>query len=125
VALSEFVEVFLPTRLIQNQNGVAHMFDMKNLTRLKKLDENAPETMRAFWAFDKEAFKDGAIDVLHKELMAVAVALTTQCPYCIELHVRAARKTGANDAMLTEAAIVAAAMRAGASITHATHLFKE
>jgi hypothetical protein len=37
------------------------MFDMKNLTRLKKLDENAPETMRAFWAFDKEAFKDGAI----------------------------------------------------------------
>jgi AhpD family alkylhydroperoxidase len=64
-------------------------------------------------------------DVLHKELMAVAVALTTQCPYCIELHVRAARKAGANDAMLTEAAIVAAAMRAGASITHATHLFKE
>jgi alkylhydroperoxidase/carboxymuconolactone decarboxylase family protein YurZ len=41
------------------------------------------------------------------------------------LHVRAARQAGANDAMLTEAAIVAAAMRAGASITHATHLFKE
>ena len=104
------------------------MFDMKNLTRLKKLDENAPnapDTMKAFWAFDREAFKDGAIDVLHKQLTAVAVALTTQCPYCIELHVRAARQAGANDAMLTEAAIVAAAMRAGASITHATHLFKE
>jgi AhpD family alkylhydroperoxidase len=101
------------------------MFDMKNLTKLKKLDENAPEPMKAFWAFDKEAFKDGAIDVLHKQLMAVSVALTTQCPYCIELHVRAARQAGANDAMLTEAAIVAAAMRAGASITHASHLFKE
>ncbi len=101
------------------------MFDMKNLTRLKKLDENAPESMKAFWAFDKEAFKDGAIDVLHKQLMAVAVALTTQCPYCIELHVRAARQAGANDAMLTEAAIVAAAMRAGAAVTHASHLFKE
>jgi hypothetical protein len=47
------------------------MFDMKNLTRLKRLDENAPETMKAFWAFDKEAFKAGAIDVLHKQLMAV------------------------------------------------------
>ena len=94
------------------------MFDMKNLTRLKKLDENAPETMKAFWAFDKEAFKAGAIDVLHKQLMAVAVALTTQCPYCIELHVKAARQAGANDAMLTEAAIVAAAMRAGA-VDHA------
>ena len=34
------------------------MFDMKNLTRLKKLDENAPDTMKAFWAFDKEAFKE-------------------------------------------------------------------
>ena len=101
------------------------MFDMKNLTRLKKLDENAPETMKAFWAFDKEAFKDGAIDVLHKQLMAVAVALTTQCPYCIELHVRAARQAGASDAMLTETAMVAAAMRAGAAVTHASHLFKD
>ena len=101
------------------------MFDMKNLTRLKKLDENAPDTMQAFWAFDKEAFKEGAIDVLHKQLMAVSVALTTQCPYCIELHVKAARQAGANDTMLTEAAIVAAAMRAGAAVTHASHLFKE
>jgi AhpD family alkylhydroperoxidase len=97
--------------LTQNRNGVTHMFDVKNLTRLKKLDENAPETMKAFWAFDKEAFKNGAIDVLHKQLMAGAVALTTQCPYCIELHVRAARQAGANDAMQTEAAIVAADAR--------------
>ena len=100
------------------------MFDMKNLTLLKKLDENAPEVMQAFWAFDKVAFKAGAIDELHKQLMAVAVALTTQCPYCIELHLRAARKTGATDAMLAETAMVAAAMRAGAAVTHASHLFK-
>jgi len=101
------------------------MFDMRNLTLLKKLDENAPETMKAFWAFDKEAFKAGAIDALPKQLMAVAVALTTQCPYCIELHVKAARLAGATDQMLAETAVVAAAMRAGAAITHATHLFKE
>lgn len=75
------------------------MFDMKNLTRLKKLDENAPDTMKTFWSFDKEAFKAGALDSLHKQLMAVSVALTTQCPYCIELHVRAARQAGANDPM--------------------------
>jgi AhpD family alkylhydroperoxidase len=100
------------------------MFDMKNLTLLKKLDENAPEVMQAFWAFDKAAFKAGTIDELHKQLMAVAVALTTQCPYCIELHVRAARKAGATDAMLAETTTVAAAMRAGAAVTHASHLFK-
>jgi alkylhydroperoxidase/carboxymuconolactone decarboxylase family protein YurZ len=56
------------------------MFDMKNLTLLKKLDENAPEVMQAFWAFDKAAFKAGAIDELHKQLMAVAVALTYAVP---------------------------------------------
>jgi AhpD family alkylhydroperoxidase len=101
------------------------MFDMRNLTQLKKLDENAPEVMKAFWEFDKATFKPGAIDVLHKQLMAVAVALTTQCPYCIELHRRAAREAGATDQMLAETAMVAAAMRAGAAVTHASHLFKE
>jgi AhpD family alkylhydroperoxidase len=100
------------------------MFDMRNLTLLKKLDEHAPETMKAFWAFDKEAFTPGSIDGLQKQLMALAVALTTQCPYCIELHLRAARKEGATEKMLAETAAVAAAMRAGAAITHATHLFK-
>lgn len=100
------------------------MFDMKNLGKLKRLDENAPETMKAFWSFDKAAFLPGTIDVLHKQLTAVAVALTTQCPYCIELHVKAARDAGATDEMLAETATIAAAMRAGAAITHATHLFK-
>jgi AhpD family alkylhydroperoxidase len=100
------------------------MFDMKNLSKLKRLDENAPDVMKAFWAFDKAAFTEGTIDARHKQLMAVAVALTTQCPYCIELHTKAARDAGATDQMLAEAAAVAAAMRAGAAITHATHLFK-
>ena len=101
------------------------MYDMSNLTRLKLLDENSPEAMKAFWAFDKAAFAPGAIDTLNKQLMAVAVALTTQCPYCIQLHVRAARSAGATDEMLAETAAIAAAMRAGGAITHASHLFKD
>ena len=99
------------------------MFDMKNLTRLKKLDELAPQPMKAFWAFDKAVFAAGALDVRTKQLIAVAVALTTQCPYCIEIHNKAAREAGATDAQLAETALVAAAMRAGAAVTHATHLF--
>ena len=101
------------------------MYDMSNLTKLKLLDENSPEAMKAFWAFDKAAFAPGAIDALNKQLMAVAVALTTQCPYCIQLHVRAARSAGATDEMLAETATIAAAMRAGGAITHASHLFKD
>jgi AhpD family alkylhydroperoxidase len=100
------------------------MYDVKNLAKLKRLDENNPEAMNAFWAFDKAAFAPGTVDTFHKQLMAVAVALTTQCPYCIELNVKAAREAGATDQMLAETATVAAAMRAGAAITHATHLFK-
>ena len=99
------------------------MYDMKNLSRLKRLQENAPDAVQAFWAFDKAAFAPGALDALQKQLLAVAVALTTQCPYCIEVHVKAAREAGATDPMLAEVAAVAAAMRAGAAITHATHLF--
>jgi AhpD family alkylhydroperoxidase len=100
------------------------MFDMKNLRHLKQLNENAPEVMKAFWAFDKAAYEPGTLDVRQKQLMAVAVALTTQCPYCIEMHLKAARDAGATDQMLAETAAVAAAMRAGAAITHASHLFK-
>ena len=99
------------------------MYDMKNLSQLKRLDENTPDAMKAFWAFDKAAFAAGALTVLQKQLMAVAVALTTQCPYCIELHNKAAREAGATDAQLSEAALVAAAIRAGGAVTHATHLF--
>jgi AhpD family alkylhydroperoxidase len=101
------------------------MFDMKNLRRLKQLDENAPDAMKAFWAFDKAAFAEGALTAREKQLIAVAVALTTQCPYCIELHNKAAREAGADDAQLAEAAMVAAAIRAGGAITHATHLFAD
>jgi AhpD family alkylhydroperoxidase len=77
------------------------------------------------WAFDKAVFTPGSLDVLQKQLVAVGVALTTQCPYCIELHVKAARDAGATDQALAEVATVAAAMRAGAAITHAARLFKE
>jgi AhpD family alkylhydroperoxidase len=99
------------------------MFDMKQLAKLPMLDKNASPQMAAFWAFDKAAFEPGALTAREKQLIAVAVALTTQCPYCIALHVEAARKAGADDAQLAETAVVAAAMRAGAAITHATHLF--
>ena len=90
-------------------------------TKIKKLNELAPEAMKAFWAFDKLAVAEGAIPVKYKELIAVGVAVTTQCPYCIEIHAANARKAGATDAELAEATIVAAALRAGGAITHATH----
>jgi len=97
------------------------MYDMKNLTKLKSLDAHAPEAMKAFWAFDKAAMADGAIPIKYKELMALAVAFTTQCPYCIEIHAKKAREAQASEQEIAEVVAVAAALRAGAAITHGTH----
>ena len=97
------------------------MYSKENLAKLKKMDELAPQVMKAFWAFDKAAVAEGAIPVKYKELIAVAVALTTQCPYCIHFHSGNARKAGATEAELSESAMIAAALRAGAAVTHATH----
>src|SRR5213079_1133208 len=97
------------------------MYNKENLAKLKKMDGLAPEVMKAFWAFDKAALAEGAIPVKYKELIATAVALTTQCPYCIEIHNANARKAGATDTEIAETAMIAAALRAGDAVTHATH----
>jgi len=97
------------------------MYNKENLAKLKKMDSLAPQVMKAFWVFDKAAVADGAIPAKYKELIAVAVALTTQCPYCIDIHSGNARKAGATDAEMIEAAMIAAALRAGGAVTHATH----
>jgi AhpD family alkylhydroperoxidase len=100
------------------------MYDIKSLgSKLKTIETSAPEATKAFWAFDKAAMAPGAIPVKYKELMAVAVAFTTQCPYCIQIHAGKAREAGATDHEIAEVVNVAAALRAGAAITHGTHAF--
>ena len=99
------------------------MYSMSNLATLKTLEANAPAAMEAFWAFDKAAMADGVIPGKFKELMALSVAFTTQCPYCIEIHAGKARQAGATDAEIAEVVTIAAALRAGAAITHGTHAF--
>ena len=101
------------------------MYHKENLAKLKKMDGLAPQVMKAFWAFDKASVAEGAIPVKYKELIAVAVALTTQCPYCIDIHNGNARKAGATDTEIAEAAMVAASLRAGAAVTHATHALSD
>jgi AhpD family alkylhydroperoxidase len=97
---------------------------MKNLAKLEMIEANAPDGMKAFVYFDKAAMAAGALPVKYKELMALAVAFTTQCPYCIEIHANKARQTGCSDPEISEAVIVAAALRAGAAMTHGTHAMK-
>ena len=78
----------------------------------------APGPDVAFNAFSEAVFKDGALNTLHKQLIAVAVAHVTQCPWCIEGHVKAARRAGASPEQIMEAIWVAAEMLAGAAFAH-------
>ena len=98
------------------------MYDMARLKNLGALGKGAPKAMEAFWAFDAAAMADGVVPKKYKELIALAVALTTQCPYCLEIHRGRAVEAGASEAELAETALVAAALRAGAAVTHASHI---
>lgn len=73
----------------------------------------APETEKAFQAFSQQVFANGALPAKTKQLIAVAVAHVTQCPYCIRGHTKAALRHGATREELMEAIWVAAEMRAG------------
>ena len=77
--------------------------------------------MEAFATFGRVCLEAGALSVKTKELIALGVAMTTQCPYCVGLHTDAATKAGATEKEIAEAVFVAAALRAGDAMTHNTH----
>lgn len=80
----------------------------------------APRTLEAWKNFSKTVFEAGALQEKTKQLIAVAVAHVTQCPYCIRSHTKKALRKGASKEEIMEAIWVAAEMRAGAAYAHAT-----
>ncbi len=84
----------------------------------RKRRELAPEPLRAFKAFSAAVFAEGAVPAVTKQLIAVAVAHVTQCPYCIKGHTAEALKQGASEQQIMEAIWVAAEMRAGGAYAH-------
>ena len=77
-----------------------------------------PKPAEAFKAFSQSVFTDGAIPAKTKQLIAVAVAHVTQCPYCIRGHTKAALQHGATEEEIMEAIWVAVEMRAGGAYAH-------
>ena len=86
----------------------------------RRRSDLAADTHDAFQAFSKQVFAAGALGKKAKQLIAVAVAHVTQCPYCIKAHTEAALREGASEYELMEAIWVAAEMRAGGAYAHAT-----
>src|SRR5690606_11089441 len=85
----------------------------------------APEITEAFRNFSKTVFRDGALPEKTKQLIAVAVAHVTQCPYCIKGHTAQAVRKGASQEEIMEAIWVASEMRAGAAYAHAALAIEE
>src|SRR5262249_17863423 len=102
-----------------------HYHDVGDLRFLKEMAKLAPTEFDAWLALDKIVGRDdGAIPRKYRELIALAVACTTQCPYCIEVHVKKAKAAGATRQEITESTLIAAALRAGAAATHGAMALK-
>lgn len=97
-------------------NTTAHAQRRRDLT---------PEAEKAFIAFSQAVFANGALDVKTKQLIAVAVAHVTQCPYCIKGHTKAALHHEASEGEIMEAIWVAAEMRAGGAYAHSALALEE
>lgn len=78
----------------------------------------APDIQAAFTAFSERVFSEGALPTKTKQLIAVAAAHITQCPYCIRGHTQAALRHGATAQEIMEAIWIAAEMRAGGAYAH-------
>lgn len=96
-----------------------HYHDGDDLKKIGELKALAPEEFRGFVELDKIIGREGgAIPKKYRELIAIAVACTTQCPYCLDVHTRAAKRAGATREEVAETSLLAAALRAGAATTH-------
>jgi AhpD family alkylhydroperoxidase len=95
-----------------------HMYPDVSKDLAQKRRELAPEIYGAFRAFGQRVFADGALPSKTKELIAIAVAHVTQCPYCIRGHTELALNKGATEQEIMEAIWVAAEMRAGGAYAH-------
>ena len=102
-----------------------HCHDPADLRFLQEMGKLAPTEFTAWFNLDKTVGReDGAVPRKYRELVALGVACTTQCPYCIEVHVKAAKAAGASRQEIAESTLIAAALRAGGAATHGAMALK-
>jgi AhpD family alkylhydroperoxidase len=102
-----------------------HYHDENDLKLLREMKALAPAEFQAWAALDgMVAREDGKIPRKYRELIAVAVAHTTQCVYCIEVHTKSAKKAGASKEEVAEALLLAAALRSSGAAAHGTLAMK-
>jgi AhpD family alkylhydroperoxidase len=102
-----------------------HYHDVGDMQFLKEMGKLAPAEFKAWLSLDNIVRReDGAVPRKYRELIALGVAFTTQCPYCIEGHVKGAKAVGVTREEIAEAALIAAALRSGGAATHGAMALK-
>lgn len=97
-------------------------YKAEHLPRFGEIGEGSPELAKKFFDWYNAVFQDGALSAREKSLIALAVAHTVQCPYCIDAYSADCLAKGADLEQMTEALHVAAAIRGGASLVHGVQM---
>lgn len=137
--LEELAEAVFVTAAVEAGGAITHsthvhnaktqdasdiLYARSNLKNLGQLGKFAPDGFKGYQTFSATATKAGKLTTKFKEIIAVAVANATQCPYCIDVHTKNAEKQGATSEELAEAIIVTSAVRAGASYAHMANMIQ-
>jgi 4-carboxymuconolactone decarboxylase len=95
---------------------------METYSKFAEIGEEAPELAKKFFDYYAAVFAEGELTEMEKALIALAVAHTIQCPYCIDAYTQACLEKGSNLSEMTEAIHVATAIRGGASLVHGVQM---
>ncbi|MFZ3589976.1 carboxymuconolactone decarboxylase family protein [Bacillus sp. DJP31] len=98
--------------------GKEELYKSTYFSRIKEFSDLQGDAFKAFIDFDQQAMKAGLLNQKEKELIAIAVAHTTGCPYCIDVHTKGAKNSGATLEEISESIFVATALKAGSAIAH-------
>ncbi len=100
-------------------------YKTEHLRNFGKISEGSPELAEKFFAYYGAVFEEGALSAREKALIALAVAHTVQCPYCVEAYSKACLQEGSDLEQMTEAVHVATAIRGGASLIHGMQMMEQ
>ena len=97
----------------------------EHLPQFGTITEGSPELGDLFFKYYNQVFEDGALTQREKALIALAVAHTVQCPYCIDAYTSACLEKGSDLEQMTEAVHVATAIRGGSSLVHGMQMMEQ
>ncbi|GAB3176736.1 MULTISPECIES: arsenosugar biosynthesis-associated peroxidase-like protein [Telluribacter] len=100
-------------------------YNAEDLKKFGKIGEFQETLAKKFFDYYGEVFAEGALTAREKSLIALAVAHTVQCPYCIDAYTVDTMEKGCSEQEMMEAVHVAAAIRGGASLVHGVQMMNK